>query len=45
MTQLQTQIKTDTWITTTWDEYLQILEQPVAGVNELQSRKFYLVLK
>jgi Uma2 family endonuclease len=28
MNQLQTQVKTDTWITTTWDEYLQILEQP-----------------
>ncbi len=28
MTLLQTQIKTNTWIPATWDEYLQILEQP-----------------
>ncbi|HAN75785.1 MAG TPA: hypothetical protein DCQ51_09595 [Planktothrix sp. UBA8407] len=28
MNQLQTQVKTDTWITTTWDEYLQTIEHP-----------------
>ncbi len=31
MNQLQTPIKTDTWIPATWDEYLQILEQPNFG--------------
>lgn len=28
MTQLQTQVKIDTWISATWDEYLRFLEQP-----------------
>lgn len=28
MTQLQTSVKTDTWITATWEEYLQIIEHP-----------------
>ncbi|MBN3926548.1 Uma2 family endonuclease [Nostoc sp. NMS4] len=28
MSELQTQLATDTWITATWDEYIQIIENP-----------------
>ncbi len=28
MSQLQTKILTDTWITVTWDEYIEIIKQP-----------------
>lgn len=37
ITQLQTQVQTDTWITVTWDEYLQILAQP----NWSKARSYY----
>ena len=28
MTQLQTKIPTDTWVTATWDEYIRVIEDP-----------------
>jgi hypothetical protein len=28
MSNSQTQLPTDTWVKTTWDEYLQVIEQP-----------------
>ncbi|MEG4235692.1 hypothetical protein QUA40_27040 [Microcoleus sp. Pol11C3] len=28
MSQLQTKLLTDTWVTATWDEYIEIITQP-----------------
>ncbi len=28
MSQLQTKLLTDTWVTATWDEYIEIIKQP-----------------
>jgi Uma2 family endonuclease len=36
MNNLLTKVQTDTWVTATWDEYLQLIEEP-----ELKKAKFY----
>jgi hypothetical protein len=29
MSQLQTQLPTDTWVLLTWDEYIELIEDPI----------------
>jgi hypothetical protein len=45
MKDLQTPIPTDTWVTATWDEYIQIISNPIYNFLHLSGKLCFIKLR